>query len=196
LITGNHDTTRISANLSPRELALACCTLFTLPGVPFLYYGDEIGMRYLSLPSKEGGYTRTGSRTPMQWSRGKNKGFSPAEPEALYLPVDPSPGAPTVEEQERDPASLLNTVKAILALRHAEADLQARPNLTILYAEKGKLPFVYRRGSLALAVNPGGKETTAALDIKGRALYTLGQADLGNGRCRLGAQSFGVWKLE
>ncbi len=38
-----------------------------MPGVPFLYYGDEIGMRYRALPGKEGGYVRTGSRTPMQW---------------------------------------------------------------------------------------------------------------------------------
>lgn len=35
-----------------------------LPGAPFIYYGDELGMRYRPLPSKEGGYTRTGSRTP------------------------------------------------------------------------------------------------------------------------------------
>jgi maltose alpha-D-glucosyltransferase/alpha-amylase len=194
LITGNHDTTRISANLSPRELALACCTLFTLPGVPFLYYGDEIGMRYLSLPSKEGGYTRTGSRTPMQWNGGRNKGFSAAEPGRLYLPVDSSPGAPTVEEQERDPASLLNTVKAILALRHAEADLWAAPNLTVLYAEKGKLPFVYRRGSLILAVNPGVKAVSVELGLGGRALYTLGACCLENGVCRMEGQSFGVWK--
>lgn len=78
LITGNHDTMRISRTLDDRQLRLAYAFLFTMPGVPFLYYGDEIGMRYLPLKSKEGGYQRTGSRTPMQWGGGKNLGFSDA----------------------------------------------------------------------------------------------------------------------
>src|SRR5699024_7188684 len=98
----------------------------TMPGAPFLYYGDEIGMRYCRLPSKEGGYNRTGSRTPMQWSAGKNLGFSESEPEKLYLPVDPAADAPTVQAQEADPNSLLNYTKAIIALRHSQPDLQAR----------------------------------------------------------------------
>ena len=59
----------MAPRLSQREIALAYCTLFAMPGVPFLYYGDEIGMRYRALPGKEGGYVRTGSRTPMQWVR-------------------------------------------------------------------------------------------------------------------------------
>jgi maltose alpha-D-glucosyltransferase/alpha-amylase len=52
--------------------------LLTLPGVPFLYYGDEIGMRYLeNLTAKEGSFqNRTGSRTAMQWTSGRNLGFS------------------------------------------------------------------------------------------------------------------------
>lgn len=64
LITCNHDTIRPSAGLTPDELKIAYAMLFTLPGAPFVYYGDEIGMRYLPLPTKEGGYFRTGSRTP------------------------------------------------------------------------------------------------------------------------------------
>ena len=108
--------------------------------------------------------------------------------------MDGSPGAPTVEEQERDPASLLNTVKAILALRHAESDLQARPNFAVLHAEKGKLPFVYRRGSLIVAVNHGVKTASAELRLEGRTLYTLGKCSLENGLCQMEGQSFGVWK--
>ena len=58
-----------------------------MPGVPFIYYGDEIGMRYLDVPTHEGGYHRTGSRTPMQWDAAQpNFGFSTADPESLYLP--------------------------------------------------------------------------------------------------------------
>ncbi|MDR1231019.1 MAG: DUF3459 domain-containing protein, partial [Spirochaetaceae bacterium] len=194
LITGNHDTPRISANFSDRELALAYCVLFTFPGVPFLYYGDEIGMRYLSLGSKEGGYTRTGSRTPMQWDNGKNKGFSTAEPDQLYLPVDPSPDAPTVEAQERDPASLLNVLKEILHLRHAEPELQAASPFSVVYAEHGRLPFVYRRGSLILAVNPGTTPASAEIGLQGKAVYTLGTCELQNGLCTMEGQSFGIWR--
>jgi maltose alpha-D-glucosyltransferase/alpha-amylase len=194
LITGNHDTGRVAANLMPAELALAYAVLFTLPGVPFLYYGDEIGMMYLPLPNKEGGYTRTGSRTPMQWTAGKNKGFSPAALEKLYLPTDPRPEAPTVEAQKKDPDSLLNTLKAILALRRAEPDLQAKPNLEILYAQKSALPFIYRRGAFVLAVNPSGNSVTAPVQAAGKQVYAIGRCGLENGACTMDGQSFGVWR--
>jgi maltose alpha-D-glucosyltransferase/alpha-amylase len=199
LITGNHDTPRISRGLSPRELGLAYALFFTMPGVPFLYYGDEIAMRYLSLPTKEGGYTRTGSRTPMQWKSGKNLGFSAAPPEQLYLPVDGAPDAPTVESQEKDSSSLLNTVKALLRLRHAETDLQAKPNLEILHAgngEAGDRSFIYRRGSHICAVNPGGQEVNvpAAASCPAAPRFAIGNCEYGGGYFRLGAQSFGVWK--
>jgi maltose alpha-D-glucosyltransferase/alpha-amylase len=194
LITGNHDTARIAANLTPTELALAYAVLFTLPGVPFLYYGDEIGMQYLPLPSKEGGYTRTGSRTPMQWTQGKNKGFSQAAAEKLYLPTDPRPDAPNVAAQEQEPGSLLNTLKAILALRRAEPDLQAKPNLEILYAQKNTLPFIYRRGAFVLAVNPGGNSVTAPVQASGNRVYAIGHCALEKGLCSMDGQSFGVWR--
>ena len=76
LLTCNHDTLRPKCSLDDRELKIAYTFIFTMPGVPFLYYGDEIGMRYLDVPTKEGGYQRTGSRTPMQWNSGRNMGFS------------------------------------------------------------------------------------------------------------------------
>ena len=57
-LTCNHDTTRPSFNLSAEELKVAYGLLFTMPGAPFLYYGDEIGMAYRKLPSKEGDWQR------------------------------------------------------------------------------------------------------------------------------------------
>jgi maltose alpha-D-glucosyltransferase/alpha-amylase len=200
LVTGNHDVPRIALSLSPRELALAYAFIFTMPGVPFLYYGDEIGMRYLNLLSKEGGYHRTGSRTPMQWNAGKNKGFSSALEDRLYLPVDVSPDAPTVEAQEQDPASLLNTVKALLALRRAEKDLGSKANLEILSAEPGKLPFMYRRGSFVIGINPGEKPAEASAEgLTGEPVYFLAAQPelcaLEHGRCRMAGQSFGIWKI-
>ena len=194
LITCNHDTTRPAFNMSPRELKLAYAFLFTMPGVPFLYYGDEIGMRYLDVSTKEGGYTRTGSRTPMQWNRGKNLGFSEGCADSLYLPVDPAPDAPTVEAQAGDPDSLLETVRAILALRHAQPDLQADAGLELLCAEPGQ-PLVYRRGSLALAVNAAARPMEAALDAQGKQIiFAIGSAEAKDGRLQLGAQSFAVLK--
>ena len=191
LVTCNHDTTRPRFNMDESELKLAYAFLFTMPGVPFLYYGDEIGMRYLKVPTKEGGYTRTGSRTPMQWTAGKNLGFSAGSPDSLYLPVDPSPDAPTVAAQAGDPASLLETVRAILALRHAQEDLQADAEFEPLCVQTGQ-PLVYRRGGLLLALNAAGEAAKAALDPGGRKLiFTIGRADLRDG-LTLGAQSFAV----
>jgi maltose alpha-D-glucosyltransferase/alpha-amylase len=200
LISCNHDTIRPRFNLSYRELALYYGFLFTMPGTPFLYYGDEIGMRYLKLPTKEGGYFRTGSRTPMQWSQGANLGFSTAKAEDLYLPVDTAPDTPTVEEQEKDEDSLLHTIKALLHLRHREPALQAKPNLEILYAEKGKLPFVYRRGGFVAGINPSGKKAQVSITIHdkpadGNAVYTIGTGSLEQGMCTLGPQSFALWRI-
>jgi maltose alpha-D-glucosyltransferase/alpha-amylase len=199
LISGNHDTFRISRGLSSRELALFYGLIFTLPGVPFIYYGDEIGMKYLDMPTKEGGYTRTGSRTPMQWTGGRNRGFSEAPAGELYLPVDSSPDAPTVEAQERDPLSLLNTVKALLRLRHAESDLQAAANLEVLYAKKGSRPAVYRRGSFVMGLTPSGETARVSglrgVSSSGGGVFSIGSGGLDSGTCTLEPQSFVVWRV-
>lgn len=194
LLTCNHDTTRPRFNLDMDELKLAYAFIFTMPGVPFLYYGDEIGMRYQMLPTKEGGYYRTGARTPMQWDGSKNLGFSTGCADALYLPVDPAADAPTVEAQDKNPGSLLNTVRAILKLRHDVEDLQADAEYETLCAGKGK-PFVYRRGGLVLAVNPAGEALSADVDAGDRKpLFVIGSADVTEGRLVLGPQSFVVLK--
>ncbi|MBV9404761.1 MAG: maltose alpha-D-glucosyltransferase, partial [Acidobacteriaceae bacterium] len=90
--------------------------LFSLPGTPVLYYGDEIGMGdnvYLG--------DRNGVRTPMQWSPDRNAGFSSANPQRLYLPVNIDPAyhyeAINVEAQQENANSLLNWTKRLIALR-------------------------------------------------------------------------------
>ncbi|MBQ3270032.1 MAG: glycosylase [Clostridia bacterium] len=194
MLTCNHDTVRPRYNLEPDELKLAYAFIFTMPGVPFLYYGDEIGMRYQNLPTFEGGYYRTGARTPMQWDGTKNLGFSTGCADALYLPVDPAADAPTVAAQEGDPDSLLNTVRALLKLRHAEEDLQADAAFEPICTEKDK-PFVYRRGSLVLAVNPSGKACEVKAPVSGKKpIFTIGEASVSGDAISLGAQSFAVLK--
>ena len=90
--------------------------LLSMPGSPIIYYGDEIGMGdniFLG--------DRNGVRTPMQWSPDRNAGFSRADPQRLYLPpiMDPVYGyeAVNVEAQARDPSSLLNWMRRMLAVR-------------------------------------------------------------------------------
>jgi len=99
-----------------RKIELAHSLLFTLPGSPIVYYGDEIGMGdNIWLPD------RNGVRTPMQWNDGLNAGFSQASPSLLYAPVieDERFGYKhvNVEAQRRDPNSLFNTLRHMIAVR-------------------------------------------------------------------------------
>jgi maltose alpha-D-glucosyltransferase/alpha-amylase len=101
---------------SRRKIELMNSLLFALPGTPVLYYGDEIGMGdnfYLG--------DRNGVRTPMQWSGGRNAGFSRANPQRLYLPtiIDPEYHYESlnVEAQQTNPSSLLWWMRRMIALR-------------------------------------------------------------------------------
>ena len=195
MFTCNHDTPRPANTLTPEELKIAYAFILTMPGVPFIYYGDEIGMRYMKdIRSKEGGFHRTGSRTPMQWDNSANKGFSTAEAQQLYLAIDPSEDAPTVENQLHDKDSLYSTTKSLVALRHMHADLQADADFNVIYAEKEKMPFVYKRGKLILAINPSGLEETISLDeLQGyKPIYTIGKASIEEITLTIGPSSFVV----
>ena len=175
LPTANHDFSRLVC--APRTAAHAAAAFafqMTWPTLPAVYYGDEIGMRYLpDLPDTEGSvlgprYNRAGSRTPMQWDATPNAGFSTAPADRLYLPVDPDPGRPTVAAQRDDPASLLNTVRTLIHLRRDTPQLGPAGGLDLLHAG---YPLVYLRGgSHLVAVNPSA--ATAEVTVSGRALGT------------------------
>ena len=99
-----------------RRIELLNSLLFSFPGTPIMYYGDELGMGdniYLG--------DRNGVRTPMQWNSDRNAGFSKAVPAKLYFPVimDPIWGyqAINVEAQQSDPSSLLHWTRNMIALR-------------------------------------------------------------------------------
>lgn len=175
LITGNHDMIRAACNLDERELKLAYAFLFTMPGAPFIYYGDEIGMRYQNLPCKEGGYTRTGSRTPMQWDDSLNHGFSIADPMSLYLPTDDCDGAPTVQMQQSSKDSLYNAVRELLMIRREQSAFAEHDNLEIVTAQEGIRSFAYRRGNLTMLCNPSECAETLAVDLTGtEQIYAIG----------------------
>ncbi|SHG49276.1 trehalose synthase /maltokinase [Chryseolinea serpens] len=103
-------------NNDRRKSELLHAILFSLPGTPVLYYGDEIGMGdnvYLG--------DRFGVRTPMQWNMNLNAGFSTANPQRLYLPIITDPAyrheSVNVEAQEENPSSFLWWMKNIMAMR-------------------------------------------------------------------------------
>lgn len=167
--TGNHDINpRLSKGRTADDIELVFLFLLTMPGVPFIWYGDEIGLRSVDdMVSKEGGYQRTGARTPMQWSDALNAGFSTASPEALYLPIDPSPDRPTAQLQENDPQSLLNRLRKLISIRKSHSTLQASANFEILYAEPGLYPLVYKRSNdqdaFLIAINPSSRSVSVEL---------------------------------
>lgn len=148
-VFGNHDRPRFSHRTGGDldKARLVAALQLTVRGVPFLYYGEEIGMENHDIPLHEGLdpvaarfrvvpkrlvawmrgrgilLNRDECRTPMQWTDGPNAGFSPAGV-ATWLPVHPRNAGCNVAAQERDPASLLHAYRALLALRRAHAPLQ------------------------------------------------------------------------
>ncbi len=126
-----------------RRIELLNSLLFSFPGTPIIYYGDEIGMGdniYLG--------DRNGVRTPMQWTGDRNAGFSRAVPAKLYSPVvmDPIWGyaAVNVEAQQGDSSSLLNWMRNLIALRKL-FHVFGRGTLTFLQPENRKV-LAYVRG--------------------------------------------------
>ena len=126
-----------------RRIELMNALLFSLPGTPVIYYGDEIGMGdniYLG--------DRNGVRTPMQWSSDRNAGFSRANPQKLYLPViiDPEYHFETVnvESQQSNPSSLLWWMKRLIALRKRHQAF-GRGSITLLRPDNPKVLAFIRK---------------------------------------------------
>ncbi|MGA9291676.1 MAG: hypothetical protein WBV81_03745, partial [Ignavibacteriaceae bacterium] len=180
-----------------------------MPGIPFIYYGNEIGMRQLyNMPYVEGAYKpRAGARSPMQWSLGKNDGFSTSASGKLYLPVDTSSDAPNVKSEEKDPNSLLNKVRKLIQLKKKEPALEAYAEFVPVYAKENTYPFIFARANgkdVILAVfNPAASEKTAdfSLNIKaGRFTLLAGedsQIEINGNRYKLKikGQTYSLYKL-
>ena len=152
IITGNHDCPRIATHLDDNKLKLFYMIHFTLPGVPYVYYGDEIGMKHIDLPSKHGGYQRTGERTPMKWDNSKNKGFSNYEGE-LYLPLDGDES--NVEDQQKDPNSILNFIKKMILIRK-ENEAFTSDNFNMYHIDDYIIS--YQRENIKIIINLSQKE--------------------------------------
>ena len=114
----------------PRRIRMVYSLLFALPGTPVLFYGEEIGMGE-NLAADD----RRAVRTPMQWSSGKNGGFSSAPPSRLPQPVTEGPFAPehvNVADQRRDPGSLLSFVETLIRRYRESPELGWTPRAQVL----------------------------------------------------------------
>jgi glycosidase len=162
LPTANHDFARLHCGTrGAAQLPAAFAFLLTWPAIPALYYGEEIGMRFVpGLGDVEGSvlgprYNRAGSRTPMQWEPAPGAGFSSAPPEQFYLPLDPDPQRPDVATQRAGEHSLLHLVRDLIRLRKDNAELGTAGGVEVLH---DGYPLSYMRGGRFLVVvNPSGR---------------------------------------
>jgi maltose alpha-D-glucosyltransferase / alpha-amylase len=143
-----------------RKAELFHALLYSMPGSPIMYYGDEIGMGdniYLG--------DRDGVRTPMQWTPDRNAGFSRCDPAKLYLPaiMDPVYGyqAVNVEAQQHDTSSFLHWVKRMLEIRR-EFPVFGTGTFEVLHAEN---PSVLAYLRAAKSRPPEGDDDTAVLCV-------------------------------
>jgi alpha-glucosidase len=152
-VMSNHDLPRAASRYARGEndaqAKIAMAILLTLRGTPFLYFGEEIGMRDIKLrrkqildpigkkywPFHKG---RDGCRSPMQWNEANYAGFSTHEP---WLPVNPDYLHRNVAAQKNDPISLFNFTKNLLSLRRKIAALQ-RGDLVFLEARRDLLSYL------------------------------------------------------
>ena len=179
--SGNHDMERLAYYIKGDRLKLAFAFLLSMPGAPYIYYGDEIGMRYIEgLTSKEGGYNRTGARSPMQWDDSKNAGFSTADADKLYIPIDPNTSRPTAKAQMEEVDSLRAEVKKLIALRQAHKPLQNLGDIEFISdGSKGK-PLAYIRSigneKILVVINPSSDAQEISIKNKvSEIVYSFGK---------------------
>jgi len=160
-----------------RKIELMNMLLFSLPGTPTIYYGDEIGMGdnyYLG--------DRDGVRTPMQWSADRNAGFSRAGPHQLYLPVIIDPEyhfeAMNVETQSKNTSSLLWWMKRLISIRKNMPPL-SRGDLQFLYPDNPCI-LAFTRGladqTLLVVANLSRFHQVVELDLSRFATFTPREA--------------------
>lgn len=167
LISGNHDTERLATTHNINELKLIYLLLLTLPGIPFIYYGDEIEMKHSNIKSKDGGYQRTGDRTPMQWDDDVNAGFSKTNKE-LYLPVFLADKS-NLKDKLNDKDSLIHVIKDLIAIRKKYSSLTS---LDFEIKEENRIIRIYR-DNLLIVINLSNNE----IKIDNEMIYNLSKGN-------------------
>ncbi|OGO30767.1 MAG: maltose alpha-D-glucosyltransferase [Chloroflexi bacterium RBG_16_56_11] len=161
-------------NNDRRKLEMINALLFSLPGTPVIYYGDEIAMGdniYLG--------DRNGVRTPMQWSADRNAGFSHANPQQLYLPTITDPGyhfeAVNVETQQANPDSFLSWMNRIITLNKRYKAF-GRGSIEFIQPENHKILAFLRRyqdETILVVANLSHLGQQTQLDLKEYTGYRL-----------------------
>jgi len=213
--TGNHDINRLNSGSrnTDEQLKTALFFLLTLKGIPFIYYGDEIGIPYTeNLADKEGSVlvnfgneNRAGSRTPMQWNVSANAGFSTSSKNQLYLPVNNSYISRNVSQQLEDKNSILNFVKQLLKLRTDITALGNTGNILFLNQKGQNYPLCYKRmdktSVYLLVTNPTNNIQTIEIEFTGNSINNIIankiKTELKNKTIKVetGAFGYGIFKL-
>jgi alpha-glucosidase len=189
-VLGNHDRPRIASRVGHDQARVAAMLLLTLRGTPTIYYGDEIGMEQVPVlpeqirdPLERNvpglGLGRDGARTPLQWDGTKYAGFSIGKP---WLPVAANYEQQNVAEQSRDPGSIYQLYRRLIALRRQQPTLRHGTYRPIVAS--GDLLLYMREFAgdrILVALNLGSEPTTVAFPpgtLAGRLLVsTFGDRD-------------------
>ncbi|MEO8104862.1 MAG: alpha-amylase family glycosyl hydrolase [Candidatus Saccharibacteria bacterium] len=149
---GNHDQHRLVTRLGESAARSAAVMLLTLPGMVFIYNGDEIGMKngeipldQIQDPGAQGGAGRDPERTPLQWTAGQNAGFSTAA--KTWLPVAANYPTHNIETESLDPDSFLSLYRQLGQLRDQSESLR-RPEFRVITTANSKV-LGYVRGGAA-----------------------------------------------
>ena len=182
-VLSNHDQPRHASRYGdglPPEIGdarakVAAALLLTLRGAPFLYYGEEIGQRNLSIPSAQAfdpparrssflfpWWNRDQARGPMPWRRGPGAGFTTGKP---WLPLPPDAETRNVEAQAEDSESVLSFYRSLLALRRRTSALQQGTQRLLDTADPDVLAYVrdVGRSQAFVALNFGNRRVTIAV---------------------------------
>jgi glycosidase len=203
----NHDQARIASQLDgdPARLRAAASVLLTIPGAPFLYYGEEVGLRNAGdgFGSRGGpGAADEDKRSPMHWDGTPNAGFTTGHP---WAPLSGGLETVNVAAQTKDPASVLSRYRELIALRHRSAALRAG-ELELVRPQGGVLAFLAKTtGETVLVVHNVGAAAATAGPLQlpaGKPVALL--ADPGVGAPASGPEgwsvqmppfSTGVWRI-
>jgi alpha-glucosidase len=188
-LLGNHDIVRsydrYGDGVHNDAIAKLMAVFYlTLRGTPILYYGEEIGMRnngpkcredvkdpigIRGWPAEKG---RDGERTPMQWSRAANAGFTSGAP---WLPIPSDFSDHNVESESRDPESILNVYRKVLRLRHEDPALRDGSYQAINPNDEHVLAYLrtHEDETVVVALNMSATPQRAKLDLAARARGAL-----------------------
>ena len=167
---GNHDRPRLVSRLGEPAARSAAVMLLTLPGMAYIYNGDEIGMangeiapEFVQDPGAAGRNGRDPERTPLQWSAAKNAGFSTAE--TTWLPIAAGYETCNVETQSQDDSSFLSLYRQLGALRNTNATIRYGTIDSIDTGDPDVLGYIRGGGEESILVLINFADDSRAIDL-------------------------------